>query len=306
MLLEKQYTPLDFARMAWRRRWLIVVPFVIGLFATLIVSSRLPDLFQSEMLIQVVPQRVPDSYVQSTVTVRTEDRINALAQQALSRTELEQLIETFNLYPEARDRRPMQEVVDGMRENVEVDIALGGSSDAEAFYVRFSYPDAEIATRVTGRLGALFVDQNARDRGALAEGTNEFLETQLAEARSRLEEQERRLEAFRQQHAGRLPDQLEFNMQAMQNTQLQVQSHVESLARDRDRKLMLERLYNDAEAGALSAAATVAPAIIDGEAELLGDADGAVATGSVQQRLAMARTLGWPGWSVASNRSIRT
>ena len=35
-------------------------------------------------------------------------------------------------------------------------------------------------------------------------------------------------------------------MQAIQNTQLALQAKVESLARDRDRKLMLERLYADA------------------------------------------------------------
>ncbi len=37
-------------------------------------------------------------------------------------------------------------------------------------------------------------------------------------------------------------------MQAIQNTQMALQAMVESLARDRDRKLMLERLYTDAAA----------------------------------------------------------
>jgi uncharacterized protein involved in exopolysaccharide biosynthesis len=71
---------------------------------------------------------------------------------------------------------------------------------------------------------------------------------QLNEARTRLEAQERKLEAFRQRHAGRLPSQLDFNMQAIQSTQLQLQALVESLARDRDRKLILERMYADASA----------------------------------------------------------
>ena len=41
---------------------------------------------------------------------------------------------------------------------------------------------------------------------------------------------------------------MQTNMQAIQNTQLALQAMVESLARDRDRKLMLERLYTDAAA----------------------------------------------------------
>ncbi len=291
MLLERQYTPADYARMAWRRRWFIVVPFVVGVFGTLVVSSILPDVYQSEMLIQVVPQRVPDSFVESTVTLRTEDRINALSQQAMSRTELEKLIEIFNLYEDARDRLPMQDVVEFMRGSVDLEIALGGArgADAEAFYVRFSYPDAEVATRVTGRIGAIFIEQNARDRSALAEGTQEFLEAELLIARDLLEKTEARLETFRQRYAGRLPDQLSFNMQAMQNTQFQLQAHLESLARDRDRKLMLERLYSDAQTETARADATVVTPAAEESGPL--DLATVVATGTAKERLARARSL---------------
>ena len=102
MLPGRKYTPLDFAAMAWRRSWLIVGGLVLGAYAALVVSSQLQDTFQSEMLIQVIPQRVPDTYVQSTVTMRTEERLNALSQQVLSRTALEALINEMNLYSERR------------------------------------------------------------------------------------------------------------------------------------------------------------------------------------------------------------
>src|SRR5712692_9192338 len=98
MLPGRTYTPADYACMVWRRRWVIVVPLVVGAYAALFVSSRLHDMYQSEMLIQVVQQRVPDAYVRSTVTMRTEDRINAVSQQVMSRTALERLIEQMNLY----------------------------------------------------------------------------------------------------------------------------------------------------------------------------------------------------------------
>jgi polysaccharide chain length determinant protein (PEP-CTERM system associated) len=291
VLPGKKYSPLDFAHMAWRRRWLIVVPFVVSVLATLVVSSKLPNQYQSETLIQVVPQQVPDAYVQSTVTIRTEDRLNALRQQVMSRTELERLITSFNLYPDERAQLPMQDVVELMRAHTIVDPVLGlnrGRQDAEAFYIRFTYHEAETAARVTERLGSLFIDQNARDRGALADTTDDFLQSQLGEARKRLEVQEQRLEQFREQHAGRLPSQLQFNMQAIQNTQLQLQSLVESLARDRDRKLMLERLYNDAQAiqgapEATSPAPTTEPATPASEPARGG--------GSAQQQLVMARGL---------------
>ena len=250
MLPGRSYTPLDYASMAWRRRWWMVGGLLLGAYAALVVSSRLVDTFQSEMLIQVIPQRVPDSYVQSTVTMRTEERLNALSQQVLSRTALEGLINEMNLYAKERARLPMQDVVELMRRGVRVDpvtSSMRSEGGADAFFVRFSYSDRDVATRVTERLGGLFIDLNAKDRGQLAEATNDFLESQLAETRRQLEIQEQRLEQFRERNAGRLPTQLDSNMQAIQNTQLTIQALVESLARDRDRKLMLERLYSEAE-----------------------------------------------------------
>ena len=114
---------------------------------------------------------------------------------------------------------------------------------------------------MTERLAKLYVQFNAKERGSLADGANQFLEAQLAVATAKLEEQERRLQGFRERNAGRLPTQLDFNMQAIQNTQMQRQALVESLARDRDLKLMRERLYNDALASPPVVVRPMAPAV---------------------------------------------
>jgi polysaccharide chain length determinant protein (PEP-CTERM system associated) len=252
MLPGKQYSPVDFALMAWRRRWVILVPCLIGAYVALVVSSRLPSLYQSEMLIQVVPQRVPDTYVRSTVTMRTVDRLAALSEQIMSRTELERLVREMNLYPAETVKLPMQDVVERMRTQIKVDPVRGGNQDADSFNVRFAYPDPQIAMRVTERLGGLFIDVNARDRGNLAQATNSFLETQLDESRKQLEAQESRLKEFRERYAGRLPTQLDFNMSALSNAQQRAQSLIESLARDRDQKLLLETTYAELSAQELA------------------------------------------------------
>ena len=261
------------------------------------MSSRLPDLYQSEMLIQIMPQRVPESFVQTTVALSAGERLSALGQQTLSRIEIERLIQAFDLYTDVRSESPMQNAVELMREHVEFEIARGdlagsplvsrraGSAAPDAFYVRFMYPDAEVATRVTAQIGALFVEQDARDRGASAEGTSEFLEAQLAEAGDRLEQLDRRLEEFREQNAGRLPEQLDFNMQALDRAQLQLQAQRESIAQDQDRRLMLERMYNQAQAEVLS----VDPPFRGQPSGQLTDGDLAGAE-TPQERLALARS----------------
>ena len=62
-----------------------------------------------------MPQQIPESYVQPTVSARLEDRLASLNQQILNRTRLEQIIREFNLYPQERRTAIMEDVVDRMR-----------------------------------------------------------------------------------------------------------------------------------------------------------------------------------------------
>lgn len=281
MLPNKKYTPADVTDILRRRVALLVVPPLIGLFVALVYSSRLPNVYQAEMLVQIVPQRVPTTFVPTTVTIKTEDRLEALTQQVTSRTQLERIITDLNLYPEVRSVRPMQDVVEMMRPNIALDpVRQNRAAPVEAFYLRFKYSDAAIAARVTERLGTLYVDQNARERGALASAARDFLENQVAESRVRLQQQEAKVRSFRERNAGRLPSQLDSNMQAIQSTQLLRQSVVESLSRDRDSKLMLERLYNEALA---------MPAPVTASAAAGGTDSAAAANLTPQQRLEMER-----------------
>lgn len=236
-----------------RRFWLVALPPVVSGLAALVYSSTLTDIYQSEMLVAIDPQRVPDSIVRTTVTNGTDRRIEALKVKVLSRTALEQLIEEFDLYPEERRTLLLEDVVNRMRGNVNLVLQTprprwGEEVQPTAFRVMFTYPDPEKATKIVQRIGDYFVNQNVIERGAQANQTNEFLEQQLSSSRAKLEEQEQRLEQFRQRHGGSLPTQVTANMQALTSARTQVQSIVESLARDRDRKLMLERLYREAVA----------------------------------------------------------
>ena len=99
MLPGQQLTVESVLKLLRRNRWLFIVPLFVGILGGLLYSRSQPSLYRSDAVIQVVPQRVPESYVSATVTERVEDRLRALAQQVLSRTQLEKLITEFDLFP---------------------------------------------------------------------------------------------------------------------------------------------------------------------------------------------------------------
>ena len=235
MIPGKTYTVEDFVLIGWQRKWLILICFVVVTTGTLIWSRSLPNLYRSETVILVVPQRVPDAYVRSTVTSRIEDRLQSISPEILSGTRLEKIIGDMNLYPELRQTHTMEEVLQFMRDNIKVDTIKG-----DAFKVSYISSDPQSAMEVTKRLASMFIDGNLQDRVGLANQTNQFFESQLLVARERLIEQEKKLEEFRRAHAGELPSQVDANLQSIQNSQLQLRGLGESISRDRDRLTMLE------------------------------------------------------------------
>ena len=244
MVPGKQYTIEDYLQIAWRRRWLIVLPFVLASVTTAAIAWKLPNQYRSEAVLEIVGQRVPSDYVQPTVTSRPDERLRALQGQILSRTRLEQIIRDFDLYQEERRTWIMEDVIDKMRTS-DIQISIPRESEA-AFRISYVGRNARTVQQVTERLTSLFIEENLRDRERLAEGTDQFLEAQLQDARTRLIAQEKRLEGYRQQHAGELPSQVQSNLQALQNVQLQVQGLVQGMAQDHDRKMILEQQLADA------------------------------------------------------------
>lgn len=273
MLPGKAYKPEDILQILRRRIWLLLVPVAVIGAAAAVVVHKLPDTYRSETVILVVPQRVPESYVRSTVTARLEDRLQSLSQEIMSRTRLEQVIQDFDLYAKERKTGIMEDVVEQMRRNIDLQVVRG-----DAFKISYVGDNPRTVMLVTEKLGSWFIDESIRDRAGLAENTSEFLDQQLDDARRRLIEHEKKLEQYRQQFAGELPSQLDSNLQALQGMQLQIQNLVDSMNRDHDRELVLQRQIGELEQAEEAAVAA---------GDQGGTDDGA---SNLSQQLAAART----------------
>lgn len=253
MLPGKKYLPEDIVRIAWARRWYIVVPFVIVSTVTAIVSWYWPNKYRSEAIISLVPQRVPETYVKSTVTMRTEDRLQALYQKLLTRSTLEKLISDLKLYPRERQFAIMEDVVERMRKDIRIESIKG-----DAFRVSYVSQDARTAKEVADRLAGFIMDESTRDRTGFAESTSTFLAAQLEGAKRQLEAHEKKLADYKLAHAGELPSEREANLQVLANTQMQVQNLNQKMAQARDRRYLLERRISELSVPTQTAVPTVA------------------------------------------------
>jgi len=277
MLPGKKYTPEEILFILRRRIWVVLVPFAIVSAGMAIVARKLPDRYRSEAAILVVPQQVPEAFVKSAVTTSITERLQSIQQQILSRTRLEQIIEEQNLYADLRRTGIMEDVVEKMRTDIDIAVFKG-----DAFKVSYMGSNPKTVMHVTEKLAGLFIQESLKDREVLTEGTNQFLEGQLEEARRRLQEQEKKLQDYRMKFSGQLPSQLEANLQALNNTQMQIQNVLQTIDRAATQKLMDDRQLEALQA---DPSAAVGP---------VGSADPAGANmqvGTTAQKLAMAKNV---------------
>ena len=281
MVPGRRYTVTSVARLLWKRRWVVALPLAIFLGGAVAFSTSLPNLYQSQTLIMLVPQRVPEDFVRTTVTTRLEDRLRTTREQILTRMRLEDMIKEYNLFPGASSGGMMvEQVVERMRGQVTVTPVRDTS-----FSLAFTYSDPELAAKVTERLASMFIDELVRDRSVQADNTSEFLEQQLNEAKAGLVAHDKRLEEYRIRHSGALPSQLGSNLQMIQSTQQQLTIISDATNRLRDRRVVVEQQVQDQRA--LIAARVAAPVVV--AAAPTGEAAPAVAGGSATQRLETAR-----------------
>jgi polysaccharide biosynthesis transport protein len=227
-----------------RRRWLILLSVFTGWFLIWGASWIVPATYQSESLIVVDQQKVPDQYVVPNISSNLQDRLQSLTEQILSRTNLEETIERLHLYPHHRSLFGFGDPVEQMRRNIKIDLVSAPDRPGEYTAFRMSYAAStpELAQTVNRELTSLFIADNLNVQRQLSENTTAFLESQLADSRARMEEQEAKVASFKATHMGDLPSQLESNVQILAGLQSQLQNSQQALDAARRQKLYLESL----------------------------------------------------------------
>jgi succinoglycan biosynthesis transport protein ExoP len=242
----------DYRDIAIRRRWWIILSTFLVWAMVWGVSWLLPPTYQSEALILVEQQKVPDQYVMPNVSASLQDRVQSISQQILSRTRLQATIDRFHLYPRRRGLAVLLNLgdpIDQMRKDITIDLVRASSRPGEftAFKIRYTAGSPELAQRVNADLTSLFVTENVQAQQRLSENTTSFLENQLADARAKMAVQEAKVAAFKAAHLGELPSQLETNVQILNGIQSQLQNTHQAIDSATQQKLYLESLLQQYE-----------------------------------------------------------
>ena len=242
MLGHRELTVEDYVGIL-KRRFVLILCFMIALLAAGVgLSYILKPQYESQTLILVQQQKVPENYVKPVVDEDLTVRLASMKEQILSRSRLEPIITRYNLF--ADGNASMDDRIDMTRKAITVTQiqsaqARGG---VPGFFVSFQANDPHTAQLVCGEITSLFVSENLSAREQSAEGTTTFLKQQLDDAKRGLDEQDAKLAAFQTKYLGRLPDQESSNTNTLQALTTQLDASTQSLNRLQQNETFLQAM----------------------------------------------------------------
>jgi polysaccharide chain length determinant protein (PEP-CTERM system associated) len=246
---ENELTPTDYWKILKRRKWYLLIPFFLIVIIAGAVALLLPPVYKSTATILIEQREIPEEYVTASMTTYAEQRIQSINQRVLTSTRLMELINQFDLYADDRQKKTMDEIIDGMRldiklEPVSVEIAdrrTGRAAMATiAFTLSYVGNNPGKVQKVANTITTMFLEEDLKVRKEQASSTYEFLETEMERVQRDLAEYESRLTSFKQQHVNTLPELFQVNMQALENVQRNIDRTKETLRSLREKESALE------------------------------------------------------------------
>ena len=154
------------------------------------------SIYQSTATILIERRQVPDAFVRSTITGGIDYRLQTITQDALSRTRLESLIDRFDLYQGLRQRVPLEQVIERMRQDISLNQTggqKGGQGESiSALAISDKGRDPQQVAQVANTLASFYIDGNLKAREQQTVETADFLRGKFEEVKQRQEDEGQR------------------------------------------------------------------------------------------------------------------
>jgi polysaccharide chain length determinant protein (PEP-CTERM system associated) len=280
---ERAFHPLDYVSVLRRRKWWFITPLALCLLVGTLLALFLPRTYFTQAEIGVAAPTLSTELLKGVQSMDKEERQRAISQQLLSRTVLERVVREEKINPEA----PVDQVAAWLRSRVDiaVDKPLGlGENKNGLDSFRLGYRDStpEQTMRIANRLAVVFVEENSKTRTERAENTSEVLGRQLQESQDRLALLEEQLAVKKENYMGRLPGQIDANIQMVNGLRQQLESLSTQLRGEQDRLSNVESQIQMMQQGSAGMPlATTANSVAAAQARIT----------QLQQQLTQARSM---------------
>ena len=237
---NRELTMDDYLAVFRRRIKVILIPALLAPLAGFLVSFAFSPKYTSTSLVLIEAPKIPDAVVQQVFTEDLTQHIATIEQQVLSSSRLRPMAERWGL---VKNGLNVEDVMDDIRLNMTIqpvitDLAQfggkkrpGQSSAVPGFNVNYTSSTAREAQQICTDLTSMLLEEDLKSRQDATQGTTAFLTKQVEEAKQNLDDMDKKLAAFKNQHMGQLPGDEDNNMKILMGLNSQLDANTQSLNR---------------------------------------------------------------------------
>lgn len=247
--MESQFGFSDILAVGKRRKKTIIIAFLLIFPTVFIVALLLPAIYRAEATILRETQQVSEDLIRSTNTSYAEERLNAATQMVMSRANLLEIINVYDLYPEMRKRKTMGEIVKKMKSSILLETLYAKvtnertgrfSSINTAFKLSYEGKDPYKVQKVVNTLASLYIEMEEQTSGKRATATTTFFENELNNLTIQMNAYEAKIQLFKEDHMGELPENNATNTRILDKLERELDTIESRLQNQEEKKLFLE------------------------------------------------------------------
>lgn len=232
-----------------RRKWYIVIPFIVIFSLATITAFLIPPKFRSTSTILIEDQEIPKEYVSANVTSYADQRLQSINQKIIGTTRLLEIINRFNLYADIKKTKPVEEVVAKMRKDIKFNTINADVKDPRsgqpaqatiAFSVSYDGKNPAVVQQIANELASLYLAENLQVRQKQSSGTARFMEDEMKSVQTELANVDSRIATYKQRNLNTLPELTQLNLQTLDNLDRDVRQANEQLRSLREKEGYLQ------------------------------------------------------------------
>jgi polysaccharide chain length determinant protein (PEP-CTERM system associated) len=233
----RQRKPSEYLKILRRRKWLLILPVIAVTTAVAYVVYRLPDVYESETLIVVKPSNLPTSVVSGVSEDSMTRQLTGINQVVTSRSQLEPLVNKYDLYRLERSRgEPMETVIDTMRSNIRVAVNTSRNDITNGFNIAYRYRDPKLAQAITAELAAKYINVQTADTISSNVAAVNFINTQVEQAKQALDSIDKQRVEFMSANVGKLPSEAQSLLNQLTGLREEQKALMTEVGRLQDRR----------------------------------------------------------------------
>lgn len=236
------------------RRAAYLLPFLVIAIISVCVALLLPPVYKSKATLLIEKREIPAQYVTSSITTFAEERMQSIHARILTSTRLLELIEEFGLYPDLKEKKTTDEIIEIMKNdiklapvNVEIADRISGRTATAtiAFTLSYEGKNPEKVQKVANTITSLFLEEDLKVRKEQSSSAYDFLLVESKKVKGQISKLEKKMALFKEENVESLPELFQLNQQTVDRIERNIEYTKETLRSLKEKKEELQEQLNN-------------------------------------------------------------